>query len=224
MVKISKVEPLLINKPQFDHGKSALIYDLLDGTCYKKFYNYDYVDTRDQLEVLTRISNLELHNFCKILEIIYDGERVLGYIMVKYDDLKDKSILSSHKDFLITNYDGLVHDIQLLSDNLIIVEDLKEHNVILTEDKIVVHDYDLYRIAGTKERNIVINKARLNCLINDLLYDDKHIHYEGVDSSIFSDNMYELINARSDGNTIREVLKDYDRPIDYLGGYHEKRR
>ena len=215
MENICRVEPLLTNKPQFDHGKSAVIYDLLDGTCYKKFYNYDYVDTRDQLEVLKRISNLELHNCCKILEIVYDGNRVLGYTMPKYID-KDISVLNSDSQYLITNYDNLVKDINLLSDNYIIVEDLKEHNVILTDDKIIIHDYDLYRIAGTPERNRLINKTRFICMLSDLFYDDKHIHCDSIDSNLFTSRMYELINAKTDGESIKKLLKGYNRPIDFI--------
>lgn len=215
MENISRVEPLLINKTQFNHGKSAVIYDLLDGTCYKKFYNYEYVDTRDQLEVLKRISNLELHNFCKILEIVYDGNKVLGYIMPKYED-KDISILNSSCNYFIINYDNLVKDINLLSDNYIIVEDLKEHNVILNDNQILIHDYDLYRIAGTPERNRIINRTRFICMLSDLFYDDKHIHYNNIDSSLFTSRMYELINAKTDGESIKKLLKGYNKPIDYI--------
>ena len=217
MENISSIEPNLINKPQIGKGKSAIIYDLLDGTCYKRFYNYQYVEIRDQLEVLKRISNLELHNFCKIIDIIYDGNRVLGYTMVKYNDL-DISILNSDCNYLITNYDNLLKDIDLLGDNYIIVEDFKEHNVMLTEDKIIIHDYDLYRIAGTPDMNKIINSARLLCLLSNLFYDDKHIHYDDMDGFIFTSRMYDLINGKNDGNSLKELLKGYKRPIDYIGG------
>ncbi len=213
----------LTDKEIIGKGSSAVIYDLGDDTCYKKFYNKDFINQDDQAIVLETIKNLKLTNFCKIRDITYDANGdVVGYVIKRYDN-ENVDILSLPKDYLLDSYRRLYYDLYKLAEHFIYVKDLKLSNVFITDDGIVVYDYDLYRKGDSTDASLINNRIKLNCLFNEILSHELSYKYN-FDPRICVEKVNELFNARTDINTLEESLKNYNRIIDFIRGDYEKRR
>lgn len=203
-------------------GSSAIIYDLGNETCYKKIYNKNYINEPDEKTIIERIKNLHLYNFCKINDIYYQDNRIIGYTMPKYHN-DDLDILSMPKDYILDSYRNLCDDIDKLSDNYICIKDLDIHNVFYSLDGIIIYDYDLYKIVNSKEHARLNNRMKLNCLFNEILSHELTFKYY-LDSRIKQDKVNELFNYQTDINVLEDKLTKYNRIIDFIRGNYEKHR
>ena len=124
------------------HGSNGVVYDLGNNTCLKKIFNRKNINNDDQSYVINTMSKLPLRNFCKLLEIFQEDNKVTGYLMQKYQE-EDISILYVAKDYLLDSYRNLYNDMLTLAENYICVDDFKASNVFITMNGIVAYDFDL---------------------------------------------------------------------------------
>ena len=206
------------------HGSNGVVYDLGNNTCLKKIFNRKNINNDDQSYVINTMSKLPLRNFCKLLEIFQEDNKVTGYTMQKYQE-EDISILYVAKDYLLDSYRNLYNDMLTLAENYICVDDFKASNVFITMDGIVAYDFDLYSKKTSKETARIINIARLNIMFNELLKTELLTKSHSDYNDEYLRQIDNLFNARTNIDSLEEQLYNFNRVIDYMRGlYGENRR
>ena len=206
------------------HGSNGVVYDLGNNTCLKKIFNRKNINNDDQSYVINTMSKLPLRNFCKLLEIFQEDNKVTGYLMQKYQE-EDISILYVAKDYLLDSYRNLYNDMLTLAENYICVDDFKASNVFITMNGIVAYDFDLYSKKTSKETARIINIARLNIMFNELLKTELLTKSHSDYNDEYLRQIDNLFNARTNIDSLEEQLYNFNRVIDYMRGlYGENRR
>lgn len=140
-------------------GLFGIIYELDDGTLFKKFGSSDAINlvsgpatsNRGDIasyNVLKRIKNLKLRNTYRIYEICMNGRSVkwkglFGYRM-EYIKKSNKNLLDFDINYFINNYKNLLMDCKTFSDNKILISDFNTGNIIISDDRMVIIDCDDY--------------------------------------------------------------------------------
>ena len=206
------------------HGSNGVVYDLGNNTCLKKIFNRKKINNDDQSYVINTMSKLPLRNFCKLLEIFQEDNKVTGYLMQKYQE-EDISILYVAKDYLLDSYRNLYNDMLTLAENYICVDDFKASNVFITMNGIVAYDFDLYSKKTSKETARTLNIARLNIMFNELLKTELLTKSHSDYNDEYLRQIDNLFNARTNIDSLEEQLYNFNRVIDYMRGlYGENRR
>ena len=206
------------------HGSNGVVYDLGNNTCLKKIFNRKNINNDDQSYVINTMSKLPLRNFCKLLEIFQEDNKVTGYLMQKYQE-EDISILYVAKDYLLDSYRNLYNDMLTLAENYICVDDFKASNVFITLNGIVAYDFDLYSKKTSKETARTLNIARLNIMFNELLKTELLTKSHSDYNDEYLRQIDNLFNARTNIDSLEEQLYNFNRVIDYMRGlYGENRR
>ena len=205
------------------HGSNGVVYDLGNNTCLKKIFNRKNINNDDQSYVINTMSKLPLRNFCKLLEIFQEDNKVTGYLMQKYQE-EDISILYVAKDYLLDSYRNLYNDMLTLAENYICVDDFKASNVFITMDGIVAYDFDLYSKKTSKENARILNIARLNIMFNELLKTELLTKSHSDYNDEYLKQIDILFNARTNIDSLEEQLYNFNRVIDYMRGLHGENR
>ena len=205
------------------HGSNGVVYDLGNNTCLKKIFNRKNINNDDQSYVINTMSKLPLRNFCKLLEIFQEDNKVTGYLMQKYQE-EDISILYVAKDYLLDSYRNLYNDMLTLAENYICVDDFKASNVFITLNGIVAYDFDLYSKKTSKETARTLNIARLNIMFNELLKTELLTKSHSDYNDEYLRQIDNLFNARTNIDSLEEQLYNFNRVIDYMRGLHGENR
>ena len=205
------------------HGSNGVVYDLGNNTCLKKIFNRKNINNDDQSYVINTMSKLPLRNFCKLLEIFQEDNKVSGYLMQKYQE-EDISILYVAKDYLLDSYRNLYNDMLTLAENYICVDDFKASNVFITLNGIVAYDFDLYSKKTSKETARTLNIARLNIMFNELLKTELLTKSHSDYNDEYLRQIDNLFNARTNIDSLEEQLYNFNRVIDYMRGLHGENR
>ena len=205
------------------HGSNGVVYDLGNNTCLKKIFNRKNINNDDQSYVINTMSKLPLRNFCKLLEIFQEDNKVSGYLMQKYQE-EDISILYVAKDYLLDSYRNLYNDMLTLAENYICVDDFKASNVFITMNGIVAYDFDLYSKKTSKETARTLNIARLNIMFNELLKTELLTKSHSDYNDEYLRQIDNLFNARTNIDSLEEQLYNFNRVIDYMRGLHGENR
>ena len=205
------------------HGSNGVVYDLGNNTCLKKIFNRKNINNDDQSYVINTMSKLPLRNFCKLLEVFQEDNKVTGYLMQKYQE-EDISILYVAKDYLLDSYRNLYNDMLTLAENYICVDDFKASNVFITMDGIVAYDFDLYSKKTSKETARTLNIARLNIMFNELLKTELLTKSHSDYNDEYLRQIDNLFNARTNIDSLEEQLYNFNRVIDYMRGLHGENR
>lgn len=84
-------------------------------------------------------------NFCKLYDLLYNKDKkIVAYTMKYYKNTID-NILSMPVDYLVDNFSAIYDAMDRLAKDLVLVVDLHNNNMVLTDDKIVLIDFDKYR-------------------------------------------------------------------------------
>ncbi len=205
------------------HGSNGVVYDLGNNTCLKKIFNRKNINNDDQSYVINTMSKLPLRNFCKLLEVFQEDNKVTGYLMQKYQE-EDISILYVAKDYLLDSYRNLYNDMLTLAENYICVDDFKASNVFITMNGIVAYDFDLYSKKTSKENARILNIARLNIMFNELLKVELLTKSHSDYNEEYLRQIDNLFNAQTNIDSLEAQLIDFNRIIDYMRGLHGENR
>jgi hypothetical protein len=205
------------------HGSNGVVYDLGNNTCLKKIFNRKNINNDDQSYVINTMSKLPLRNFCKLLEVFQEDNKVTGYLMQKYQE-EDISILYVAKDYLLDSYRNLYNDMLTLAENYICVDDFKASNVFITMNGIVAYDFDLYSKKTSKENARILNIARLNIMFNELLKVELLTKSHSDYNEEYLRQIDNLFNARTNIDSLEVQLYNFNRIIDYVRGLRGENR
>lgn len=168
------------DKPFFDEGTCGYIYRYGDKVLkvYKDLCSFRYKLQRRNFNLLKK---LDVPSLPKLDEYFFSfkigslmKERVSAYTM-DYIERKDFDILTCDKKFLYEIVTKLDYSIMQLSENDIVLYDIKRLNTILNDDGINLIDVDLYHkkdifymFYNSKIYNV--NKALIIGLLNQYIF------------------------------------------------------
>ena len=152
---------------RINRGSGGAIYRLNDIECVKLYY----LDTpfKIEKEIFDTMKELDLDNFCKLYNMVFNNKKELvGYTM-KYYDTINENILLMGKDYLLDNFNSLYNSFIKLSDNRILANDLWIKNCLIGKN-ITVIDFDYYLKSDLSIEEIKeIDISRLLLLFNKII-------------------------------------------------------
>ena len=144
------------------------IYD--NGTCLKKYKDFkdsaysifDEIPARINPEIVNYFKTIDNNHICKILDLNIENGEITSYLMPYYIEEKE-NILSFSSEYISRNFKELYDLMLRLTFNHIRIVDLNPNNLLLTEEGIIIIDYDKYRYEKELDTNILldINKNAL---------------------------------------------------------------
>ena len=201
-----------------DYEKYAPVYKISRDECLKRF-GLDH--STCNIEVLKKIRELDLPNFYKILEFLFDKDNNFVAYTMKHYDSTDKSIITMPSAYTLDNFYTLVGSFNILTDNDIAVDDLHSFNAIIGEENMTLIDADLYYFNYTnndieeKKKLSKYNLKYLLYLFSDI-YGDAIIEVLGYDVHTTRAITSELFNGVESIDNISKKLTKYKYPIDYI--------
>lgn len=153
------------------------------NTCLKLF-NFPFTGL---VPVLNKYSLIKTNNFCHIKKIFYEDENISGYTM-DYYKTSNIRLMDHSGRYLIENIDLIRSDIDELTKNGILLNDLNIGNFIIG-DRINIIDPDLYVFSDSLSLYDVNNRYFLDCLKEIIL---KEL---AKDKDLYSSENREIINS-----------------------------
>ena len=200
---------------EINHGDFGNIYMINNETCIKIFKRLSSFISE---AAICKIKDLNLSNYYKIYDVLYDElKKLIGYTMKYYENGKI-DILVTPTDYLITSFLGIYHSMEKINDAEICISDLRLCNVIMTDEGMVVIDVDGYfpdQMPNQKDERFLYNKKRVYELFKDVFYfgtKDRHKQFNrGLD-----DTAYGIFEMDQSPDEICKKLTKFKYPIDYL--------
>jgi len=194
MAKINydEISKYIYDSNKVGAGKEVSVYYFFDKVIKIFYTNRKTTIKRISDEGLIKLTELNLNCFNTPIDIIYDGERIVGYTE---NYLEEKEI-----NFSNINFDLIKEDLYTLSENGFCIEDLF-YNYIFTEDKLVFNDLTCYSYLKTdvdflKKQNLKKNTIIMNnFLIGLLLFDAFRKGEKSEYTKIYLANEYRLENC-----------------------------
>ena len=141
---------------------------------------------------MIELSKLSLDCFNTPIDIIYDGDKIVGYT--------EKYLEEKEPNFDLINFDLIKEDLYTLSENGFCIEDLF-YNYIFTADKLYFNDLTSYSYLKTdieflhrqnlRKNMIVMNNFLIGLLLFDAFRKGKTNEY----TKMYSANEYRLENC-----------------------------
>ena len=182
-----------------------------------------------RIKTLVTIKDLQLPNFYKLYDILYEGdlmlERYVGCIS-SYHKSEPVNIFEMPSSWIIDNFESLSESVIILGRNKIKINDLIPGNVIINRDGITVIDVDGYE---KQDRTCVrINLDKLKTIFFfRLLKNNYNAYYSASEDFvpiglILNDFFSEDTNIRK--KDFVKILSKYPRFIDYVRERTEKQK
>lgn len=207
-----KINDDLINR--INRGSSSSVYRMNNDECVKLYY----LDAAFKIEhdIFDIMKSLDLVNFCKLHDLIFDKNRNLTGYTMKYYDKINENILLIEKDYILDNFNSLYNSFIKLSTNRIVANDLWFKNCVIGND-ITIIDFDYYDFSNLSIDEIKeINTSKLLLLFNKifnyylgLLNDEVSLHTSDLLDDIFS-------YSTNPAKRLNKVFEGYKRPIDLV--------
>lgn len=205
-------QKIVFNNPRIiDSGTSGTLYRLDEGRILKYItsnYHFDVSAIKD-------INKMNLPNFGRIYEFLYDSNyQFSGYIMEYYkQEIFD--ILTASTKYTLENLHWIINSINTLSKKGILVDDLHDGNVILSNDMIHVIDYDMYKHNYLTSSELAkYNYDQVMYLFRCLYMGALAEYHKELTNN--SQRINELFNLHISPNEIVKKLVRYKYPIDYV--------
>lgn len=218
----NKLEYNIKYNDNFDSGTTSKIYKINDSTCLKICpERWGLLINKD---IIKTINNLDCDNMCKIDSILYNNyneyHRIIkGYIMKYYID-SVKNIYECNTEYIINNLNDLYNTITKISKcNINMVDMMYHRNAILSNDKIILIDFDNYKIIdanATYDEVKMQNIDRLKALFVSIFKEHYKKNYNDYSFYIWQ-NIYHLFMENDNNDLVKNVenkIKKYKYPID----------
>ena len=136
---------------------SICLKELKDVEPKKPLTIFDDIPTVISEDIFNYFKGLDDPNFCKLYDLFYDKDKkVVAYTMKYYKSVID-NILSMPVEYLVDNFSAIYDAMDSLAKDLVLVVDLHNRNMILTDDKIVLVDFDKYRREDSKPYDVILD-------------------------------------------------------------------
>ena len=191
-----RIEDYIISSDRLiGRGAFGTVY-LFGNTCLKVFReHYDGMGG-----TFERFSKIKTNNFVRIKNIFYGEDCIKGYTM-DYCKSSGIRLLDQTGEYLLENVNSIRNDIELLSKNKILLNDLNCTNFIIG-DRIYIIDPDLYVTSGSHTLLDLNNRYFINCLKEKVL---QELSYDSLDSRI---NREIIKDTFRDYYTMKTLVRD----------------
>lgn len=154
------------------NSNQATIYVYDNGTCLKEYKDFkettysvfDEIPARITPEIVKYFKEIDNNHICKILDFKINNEEIISYLMPYYIE-ENESILNFSPEYISINFKELYDLMLKLTYDHVRIVDLNPDNLLLTQDGIIIIDYDKYRYEKGLDTNILLEINK-----NDLLY------------------------------------------------------
>ena len=214
-------QQLLYSDSQKINGKThGNIYKISDTECLKVYKRGNEAN----LEVLELIKNLYLKNYYEILDFYYNKKGSFKGHTMKYYKEEEIDILTMPTEYTLDNLFNIERSANTLTNNNMQIEDTHTENIILTSEKIVVIDVDLYSLNKfySKLQLELKNLRKIHYLFKELFIEaltDYHSEYKTQSTSIIMAELFDITSPIQVEKTYNKLVK-YKYPIDYIRKRH----
>lgn len=167
-----------------NEGSYGRVYRLNELECLKVFKRLSITDPES---VIKFFSEHDFNNFYKIIELYYNNHpnpryRYFSAYRMRYYETSKIDLFDIDISYIIESYLGLLKDIELLSQNNVILSDFKWYNMLLTKDKIICIDVDKFNKNYKNDPILALeyNKYLLRVGLIELIV-NSYINSESVD-------------------------------------------
>ena len=117
---------------------------------------FDDTPTVISEDIFGYFKGLNNPNFCKLYDLLYSRDgKIVAYTMRYYQNAIH-NILLMPTDYLVDNFSAIYDAMDKLAKDLVMVVDLHNRNMVLTENDIVIVDFDKYRIEKDKPYDVIL--------------------------------------------------------------------
>lgn len=197
-------------------GLDGRVYQISEEECLKVYKRKPEID----IEVLKIIASLNLDNYYEILKLYYKKNNILSAIKMKYYEKEDIDILTTPSEYTLNNLYKILSSADKLSQNNILIEDSHSGNIIMTKNKIIIADVDLYSFSHFyKERELRRkNIQKIGYLFNEIYNEAVADYHEELKNFLVAElirKLFTLVSPLQVEQVYRELSK-YKYPIDYI--------
>ena len=206
--------------PCINKGTYGRIYRINDELCVKLFELGSAKLYEVDPDVLCTIKNLNPRNFYEINDLLYDDNgKLIGYVM-QYYEKEDIDLLSMPVETIIKIVRGLYSATRKLSDSKITIRDMRQYNIIINQNNIIVIDVDAYFSDKkiSKKELLCDNVRRLYKMLEELFYQAFTTYYRDMDEE-FYDFIADLCGTIDEDKSIKafcDILKGHGSIIEYV--------
>lgn len=196
-----------------------------EDTCFKEYsenilddWYYDLGNKFNQEMFDYFKNNFADSNLCSLYDLYYKDDVVVGYTMKYYKETLD-NILYLPTDYILDNY-SLIYDlVNKLTSDCIRIVDTHCDNVINTDDKMIIIDYDKYYYDNGIDKDTLdyINKSALIYTFKGIFMKSLRNMGIDVDNNIEIKNMVNrLFTLNTSPLVLKCKLRGKKRLIDYI--------
>lgn len=198
----------------FDHGQTANVYMLDESIVFKRYFSYvsDAVIIDD--EVFKLLQSFNDPQIVKLLELFKSEENKNSAYTMEYVKEEDVDYLDEYSSVFLEHISELERIVDIFTEERLRVMDLKNSNVIVKKNGLVIIDPDKYRIVDYKP--VISNKDQVLYLAYSLLNFGKSKVGDSLDRVKLLDFRHSIVVDESLDITsqLARTLKKTKKPID----------
>lgn len=198
----------------FDHGQTANVYMLDESVVFKRYFSYisDAVIIDD--EVFKLLQSLNYPEIVRLFELFKSEENKNNAYTMEYVGEEDVDYLDSYSSVFLEHIRAVEQIVDIFTEERLRVMDLKNSNVIVRKNGLVIIDPDKYRIVDYKP--VISNKDQVLYLAYSLLNFGKSKVGDSLDRVKLLDFRHSIIVDESMDITsqLAQTLKKTKKPID----------
>ena len=200
-------------------GCFGVVYRLNENECFKRFNSKE--PRGANYEELVFIRNLNLKNFYKIYDFVFDNNDILKGYTMKYYNNEKIDILTMPTEYTLDNLYNIYSSVLKITDNNIYLNDMGEHNIIMDNNKITIIDADWYSFNTFESKKALLysNIVELRYLFEEIYtnaLEEYHDTYIDESSEFIISNLFKKINKFTGIENFCRKLERYKYPIDYI--------
>lgn len=194
--------------PILGHGNQGTVFD--KGNYVTKVFSLGSSRPNDSDgKVASRISTLELKSFVKPYNLTFNNGKLMSFDMERLFLDKEKKVVSMQIEDVISSLSDIRSDVEVLSNNGIMINDFQTHNIGISNNRIRVFDFSDYSFSDTPSLPS-LNNSEIDSVFGSILLMQE---ISDVDSISIYDSIYSDY-LRSGASTIEEYFK-----VNVLGHY-----
>lgn len=192
------------------NSNQGAIYVYDNGTCLKEYKDFkettysvfDEMPARITPEIVNYFNSINNRHMCKIIDYEIQNGEITSYLMPYYIE-ENESILNFSPEYISINFKELYDLMLKLTYDHVRIVDLNPDNLLLTQDGIILIDYDKYRYERELDTNILleINKNALLYALQKKIEKSLSIMHKQADKNqiinFIYKNVYETESKKS---------------------------
>ena len=209
-------QPIKININRMERIRPAGVCSEVfhdDKIIFKKYYSHIHPSCKISPNMFKFLKSISNENFMELYDILCEKKRIkfrTDAYTAKYYCPEKINILEQPTDYILDNFRELDRLFQIFTNERVKVADMKFDNSILTSNKIIIIDPDLFHKSLLPKKNITLaNKLELLALLRSILINTvKTKDYEILTGNLFD---FEINHDTDIAYELSKKLKPYKK-------------